>query len=83
MDPLNDAIRTRVANEDVQDPDHVIEDPTPPISSGLVDSFSMASLDRLPERTCQVAIPDRMAAPDALGTVEQGAALVHRITQRA
>jgi acyl carrier protein len=83
MDPLNDAIRTYVVDEYVQDSDQAIEDSTPLISSGIVDSFSMVSLKRFLERTYQIAIPDRMATPDAFDTIEQIAALVRRIKPEA
>ena len=83
MDPLNDAIRAFVVNEYAQDQDQVIEDSTPLISSGIVDSFSMVSLKRFLERTYQIAIPDRMATSSAFDTVEQIAALVRRIKPEA
>ena len=83
MEPLNDAIRTYVVNEYVQDVDVVIEDTRPLISGGIADSFSTVSLRRFLLRTCQVAIPDKMTTPDAVDTSEQIAALVRRIKAEA
>jgi acyl carrier protein len=61
----------------------VIEDSTPLISGGIVDSFSMVSLKRFLERTHQIAIPEQMATADAFDTVEQIAALIGRIKLKA
>jgi acyl carrier protein len=79
MNPLNDAIRTYVVNEYAQNPDQVIEDSTPLISGGIVDSFSMVSLKRYLERTYKITIPDRMATPEAFDTIETIAALVRQL----
>ena len=83
MEPLNDAIRTYVVNKYVQDVDVVIEDITLLISGGIVNSLSRVRLKRFLERTRQIAIPDKMAIPDAFDTIEQIAALARRIKAEA
>jgi acyl carrier protein len=83
MDQLKDAIRAYVVAEYVQDSARAIEDCTHLISSGIVDSFSMVSLKRFLERSCQIAIPDRLATPEASDTIEQIAALIRRIKPAA
>jgi hypothetical protein len=43
----------------------------------------MVSLKRFLERSCQIAIPDRLATPEASDTIEQIAALIRRIKPAA
>ena len=49
------------------------------ISSGIVDSFSMASLKMFLEQKYGVAISDRRATPEAFDTAESIAALVEEL----
>jgi acyl carrier protein len=49
------------------------------ISSGIVDSFSMASLKVFLEQKYGVAIPDNRATPEAFDTAESIAALVDEL----
>lgn len=49
------------------------------ISSGIVDSFSMASLKVFLEQKYGVAIPDSRATPEAFDTAERIARLVEEL----
>jgi acyl carrier protein len=83
MDDLRTAIREYVVKEYVEEGDErEVRNDTPLITSGLVDSFSMVSLKRFLERTCDIRIPDAEATPEAFDTVERIAALVERIQAR-
>lgn len=52
-----------------EDDDRVIKDNTALISSGIVDSFSMASLKIFLEKKFKIAIPDAKATTDAFDSV--------------
>ena len=51
---------------------------TPLISGGIVDSFSMVSLKRFLEKKFAISIPDDEASPQAFDTVTSILALVNR-----
>ena len=60
--------------EDEDDED--IDENSPLISSGLVDSFSMVSLKTFLEKKYAVQIPDAKATPEAFDTVNNIIALL-------
>jgi acyl carrier protein len=79
MDGLKKTIRDYIVREYLDEgDDREIRDDTPLISGGIVDSFSMVSLKRFLERSCNVRIPDAEATPAAFDTVDGIAALVER-----
>ncbi len=55
-----------------------LDENTPLISSGIVDSFSMVSLKRFLEKKYAIAIPDEEASPEAFNTVTSIMALVNK-----
>ena len=57
-----------------------LDENTPLISSGIVDSFSMVSLKRFLEKKYTISIPDDQATPEAFNTVNSIIELVHRVT---
>jgi acyl carrier protein/D-alanine--poly(phosphoribitol) ligase subunit 2 len=60
-----------------------LDEHTPLISSGIVDSFSMVSLKRFLEKKYAIRIPDAEATPQAFDTVASIVALVDRyVTQK-
>jgi len=60
-----------------------LDEHTPLISSGIVDSFSMVSLKRFLEKKYAISIPDAEATPQAFDTVASIVALVDRyVTQK-
>ena len=61
------------------DDDTELDENTPLISSGIVDSFSMVSLKRFLEKKYSVSIPDEQASPEAFDTVTRIIALVEKI----
>ena len=60
-----------------------LDENTPLISSGIVDSFSMVSLKRFLEKKYSISIPDDQATPEAFGTVARIITLVHRFQKGA
>ncbi len=79
MDELRKTIRDYVVREYLEEGnDTAIDETTPLISSGIVDSFSMVSLLRFLESKYGIRIPDAEATPAAFDTVERIAALVER-----
>jgi acyl carrier protein len=52
-----------------EDEDVEINENTPLISSGIVDSFSMVSLKTFLEKKYKIQIPDDKATPEAFDTV--------------
>ncbi|MGE5358969.1 MAG: acyl carrier protein [Bacteroidales bacterium] len=58
--------------------DMKLDENTPLISSGIVDSFSMVSLKRFLEKKYSISIPDAEATPQAFDTVTSIIALVEK-----
>ena len=55
-----------------------LDESTPLISSGIVDSFSMVSLKRFLEKKYSISIPDEEATPQAFDTVTSIIQLVNK-----
>ena len=64
--------------DDEDDDDIELNENTPLISSGIVDSFSMVSLKRFLEKKCNVSLPDDEATPEAFDTVTSILQLVQK-----
>jgi acyl carrier protein len=58
--------------------DMKLDENTPLISSGIVDSFSMVSLKRFLEKKYSISIPDAEATPQAFDTVTSIIGLVDK-----
>jgi acyl carrier protein len=79
LDELKKTILDYVKKEYLDDDDdREIDEDTPLISGGIVDSFSLVSLKRFVEKTYGVSIPDADASPEAFDTVSKVADLVLR-----
>jgi acyl carrier protein len=76
-DMILEYIRHEYLSEDEAE-DTEIDENTPLISSGIVDSFSMVSLKRFLEKKCVISIPDAEATPEAFDTVTSILVLVNR-----
>ena len=76
-DIILDYIRREYLDEDDLD-DVKLDENTPLISSGIVDSFSMVSLKRFLEKKYAISIPDDEATPQAFDTVSKIIDLVGR-----
>jgi acyl carrier protein len=61
-----------------EDEDTKLDENTPLISSGIVDSFSMVSLKRFLEKKYVISIPDGEATPQAFDTVTSILVLVNK-----
>jgi acyl carrier protein len=72
-----DYIRKEYLDDDEAD-DMTLDEHTPLISSGIVDSFSMVSLKRFLEKKYEVKLPDEEATPQAFDTVTTIMALVNK-----
>jgi len=70
-------IKKEYLDEDDAD-DMTLDEHTPLISSGIVDSFSMVSLKRFLEKKYDVKLPDEEATPQAFDTVTTIIELVNR-----
>ena len=69
MDELQRAIRDYVIREYLETgDDRTIDERTPLITGGIVDSFSMVSLKRFLEMKYDIEIPDAQATPAAFDT---------------
>jgi holo-[acyl-carrier protein] synthase len=77
---MKDVLLGYIRNEylDQDDEDWVIDENTPLISSGIIDSFSMVSLKRFIEKRYGVAIPDAEASADAFDTVTRIISLIEK-----
>jgi D-alanine--poly(phosphoribitol) ligase subunit 2 len=83
MDDLKQMILDYVKREYLEEgDDRVVNESTPLITGGIVDSFSMVSLKRFLERKFSIAIPDADASPQAFDSVNSIAALVTRFQQK-
>jgi acyl carrier protein len=79
MDEMKQMILNYVKREYLEeDDDREINETTPLISGGIVDSFSMVSLKRFLEKKYNVQIPDADASPEAFDSVNNIIALVNR-----
>ena len=84
MDELKQVILAYVIKEYLEEgDDRVIDETTPLITSGIVDSFSMVSLKVFLERKYAIRIPDEEATPAAFDTVVRIAELVTHIRAAA
>ena len=72
-----DYIRNEYLDEDEAD-DVDLNENTPLISGGIVDSFSMVSLKRFLEKKFDISIPDGEASPEAFDTVTSILVLVNK-----
>ena len=72
-----DYVKNEYIDEDDED-DLELDENTPLITSGIVDSFSMVSLKRFLEKKYDVSIPDEDASPEAFNTVNSIIELVKR-----
>jgi acyl carrier protein len=77
-DVILDYIKNEYIDEDEAD-DIKLDENTPLISSGIVDSFSMVSLKRFLEKKYAIFIPDDQATPEAFNTVASIVSLVGKI----
>lgn len=75
LEEMKEVILEYVIEEYAEDDDDVQND-TPLISGGLVDSFSMVSLKRFLEMKYKISIPDDKATPEAFDSVDKIADLV-------
>jgi acyl carrier protein/D-alanine--poly(phosphoribitol) ligase subunit 2 len=76
-DMILDYIKKEYLDEDEAD-DMTLDENTPLISSGIVDSFSMVSLKRFLEKKYEIRLPDEEATPQAFDTVTTIMALVDK-----
>ena len=77
-----DYIKNEYLDEDEAD-EVQLDENTPLISSGIVDSFSMVSLKRFLEKKYSISIPDDQATPEAFNTVSSIIELVSRFRKDA
>ena len=70
-------IKKEYLDDDEAD-DMTLDEHTPLISSGIVDSFSMVSLKRFLEKKYEVKLPDEEATPQAFDTVTTIIELLNR-----
>ena len=70
-------IKKEYLDDDEAD-DMTLDEHTPLISSGIVDSFSMVSLKRFLEKKYEVKLPDEEATPQAFDTVTTIIELVNK-----
>ncbi len=77
QDAILEYIKKEYLDEDEAD-DMQLDENTPLISSGIVDSFSMVSLKRFLEKKYEVRLPDEEATPQAFDTVTSIIALVNK-----
>jgi acyl carrier protein len=85
-DSVKEMILEYIKNEylDEDEADEVqLDENTPLISSGIVDSFSMVSLKRFLEKKYSISIPDDQATPEAFNTVNSIISLVNRFKKDA
>lgn len=79
MDEMKQVVLDYVRREYLEeDDDREVDENTPLISGGIVDSFSMVSLKRFLEKKYSIQIPDADATPEAFDTVNKIEVLVRR-----
>jgi acyl carrier protein len=84
MDDPKKVILAYVVKEYLEEgDDRMIDETTPLITSGIVDSFSMVSLKVFLEKKYAIRIPDEQATPAAFDSVTRIAELVTHIREAA
>ncbi len=79
MTDMHEAIKEYVIDEYIDEDDDIeVENDTPLISSGIVDSFSMVSLKAFVEKKYGISLPDSEATPEAFDTVDAIVTLVKK-----
>jgi len=81
-DTILDYVRKEYLDEEEAE-DMKLDENTPLISSGIVDSFSMVSLKRFLEKKYSISIPDDQATPEAFDSVSRIVELVLRFQKGA
>jgi acyl carrier protein/D-alanine--poly(phosphoribitol) ligase subunit 2 len=81
-DTILDYVRKEYLDEEEAE-DMKLDENTPLISSGIVDSFSMVSLKRFLEKKYSISIPDDEATPEAFDSVNRIVELVLRFQKGA
>jgi len=76
-DAILDYIRNEYIDEDDEE-DIELDENTPLISSGIVDSFSMVSLKTFLEKKFEIRLPDDEATPEAFDSVASILLLVNK-----
>jgi acyl carrier protein len=71
-------LKTYICKEILNDPGYPLTDEEPLITSGLMDSFSLAQIGVFAEVQFNVYIPDADLTVDAMNTVNQMAARITR-----
>ena len=83
MADMHDVIREYVIDEYLEDDDdREVENDSPLITGGIVDSFSMVSLKRFLERKYDISIPDADASPEAFNSVNLISDLVQKLVDQ-
>jgi len=83
LNDIKKIVRDYVIREYLEEEDdRIVENDTPLISGGIVDSFSMVSLKRFLEKKYQISIPDADASPEAFDSVNKIAELVQRFANK-
>jgi acyl carrier protein/D-alanine--poly(phosphoribitol) ligase subunit 2 len=77
---MEEVVLEYIRNEYLDDDDEEVEldQNTPLISSGIVDSFSMVSLKRFLEKKYDISIPDEEASTEAFDSVKSIVALIKK-----
>jgi acyl carrier protein len=68
---IKDKLRTFICAELLNNPDYPLRDDEPIITSGLMDSFSLAQIGVFAEIEFNVYIPDTDLTVDAMDTLDQ------------
>jgi len=76
-DAILDYVRNEYLDEDDED-DIELDENTPLISSGIVDSFSMVSLKTFLEKKFDIRLSDEEATPEAFDSVSRIVKLVEK-----
>jgi len=79
-DVILDYVRNEYLDEDDEE-DVELDENTPLISSGIVDSFSMVSLKTFLEKKFDIKLSDEEATPEAFDTVSRIVELVNKHLQ--
>lgn len=68
---IKDKLRTFICTELLNNPDYPLKDDEPIITSGLMDSFSLAQIGVFAEIEFNIYIPDTDLTVDAMDTLDQ------------
>lgn len=80
---IREKLKTFIRNQLLQNPDYPLRDDEPLITSGLIDSFSLAQIGVFVETNFAIYIPDTDLTVENMNTVDQMAKSIQAVLEQS